>query len=85
MKAMVINAFGSSDVFKQKEVETPTVKTGHVLIKIAATSVNTVDTMIRQMGDELGGLAPELPGILGMDFAGTVEAVGEGVIDPKHR
>lgn len=78
MKAMVINAYGSSDVFQLEEVDKPQVKTGHVLVKVAATSVNTVDTMIRQMGKDLP-LSPELPAILGMDFAGTVEEVGEGV------
>eukprot|EP00913_Durusdinium_trenchii_P005963 g5575.t1 len=51
---------------------------GHVLVRIAASSVNTVDTMIRTMGKDLP-LSPDTPAILGMDFAGTVEAVGEGV------
>lgn len=80
---MVINSFGSSDVFQQNEIDVPQIKPGHVLVKIAATSVNTVDTMIRQMGEELGALAPKLPAILGMDFAGTIEAIGEGVVDLK--
>lgn len=78
MKAMIINAFGDSDVFEPTELEKPEIKAGHVLVKIAATSVNTVDMMIRQMGKELA-LSPDLPAVLGMDFAGTVEAVGEGV------
>lgn len=81
MKAMVINSFGDSDVFESAEVALPEVKAGHVLVKVAATSVNTVDTMIRQMGEALAPLSPALPGILGMDFAGTIEAVGEGVSD----
>lgn len=78
MKAMVIRAYGSSEPFVLTEIEKPEVKAGHLLIKVAATSVNTVDTMIRQMGEELA-LAPPLPAVLGMDFAGTVAAVGEGV------
>lgn len=78
MKAMIIKAFGSEDVFEQAQLPTPQLIDGHVLIKVAATSVNTVDTMIRAMGDELP-LAPALPGVLGMDFSGTVEAVGKGV------
>lgn len=78
MKAMIIKAFGGSDVFEAAEIEKPVVKAGHVLVKVAATSVNMVDTMIRQMGKALP-LSPELPAVLGMDFAGTVEAVGEGV------
>lgn len=80
MKAMIVKSFGSEAVFEATQIAKPDVKAGHVLIKIAATSVNTVDTMIRTMGDELP-LAPALPAVLGMDFAGTVEAVGEGVSD----
>ena len=78
MKAMIVNAYGDDAVFESAEVETPEVKAGHVLVKIAASSVNTVDTMIRKMGKELP-LSPDTPAILGMDFAGTVEAVGDGV------
>jgi len=44
-----------------------------------ATSVNTVDMMIRQMGDALAPLSPALPGVLGMDFAGVIDEVGDGV------
>ncbi len=78
MKAMIIRNFGDSDVFEPAEIAKPEVKPGHVLVKIASTSINTVDTMIRQMGKELP-ISPELPAVLGMDFAGTVEEVGEGV------
>lgn len=80
MKAMQISAYGVDAVFQAAEVETPEVKTGHVLVKIAASSVNTVDTMIRTMGEELP-LSPATPAILGMDFAGTIEAIGDGVED----
>ena len=74
MKAMVINRYGDSQAFEQTDLDKPTVKAGHVLIKVAATSVNTVDTMIRQMGQELP-LSPALPALLGMDFAGVIEEV----------
>lgn len=76
---MVIKEFGGSEVFTRAEIDKPATIEGHLLIKIAATSVNTVDTMLRQMGPELGLLSPPLPAVLGMDFAGTVEEVGEGV------
>ncbi|MGD1863811.1 MAG: zinc-dependent alcohol dehydrogenase family protein [Phormidesmis sp.] len=75
---MLIKSYGEDAKFEPAEVEKPQVKAGHVLIKIAASSVNTVDTMIRKMGKALP-LSPDTPAILGMDFAGTVEAVGEGV------
>ncbi|MEM7782155.1 MAG: zinc-dependent alcohol dehydrogenase family protein [Planctomycetota bacterium] len=78
MKAMLLNTYGPESVFEVSEVEKPKIKTGHLLIKIAASSVNTVDTMIRQMGKDLP-LSPDNPAIIGMDFAGTVEEVGDGV------
>jgi NADPH2:quinone reductase len=80
MKAMIIKSFGGSEVFEVADIAKPEIKVGHVLVKIEATSVNTVDTMIRLVGADLP-LAPPLPAILGMDFAGTVEAVGEGVTE----
>ncbi|MCL1044490.1 zinc-dependent alcohol dehydrogenase family protein [Shewanella electrodiphila] len=79
MKAMILNEFGASDVFMAAELAKPQVKPGHVVVKVAATSVNTVDMMIRQMGEDLAPLSPALPGVLGMDFAGVIESVGEGV------
>ncbi len=78
MKAMIINRYGENATFEPAEVPTPSPRPGHVLIKIAASSVNTVDTMIRTMGKDLP-LSPDTPAILGMDLAGTVEAIGEGV------
>ena len=79
MKAMIINKFGASDVFTAADILKPSVKAGHVIVKVAGTSVNTVDTMIRELGEALGPITPALPAVLGMDFAGTIEEVGEGV------
>ena len=78
MKAMILNTYGENSVFESNEQAKPDVRAGHVLIKVAASSVNTVDTMIKLMGSDLP-LSPALPAILGMDFAGVVDAVGEGV------
>lgn len=78
MKAMVLNQYGEQAAFEQTEMTAPSAQPGQVIVRVAATSINTVDTMIRQMGKDLP-LAPELPAVLGMDFAGTIEAVGEGV------
>lgn len=80
MRAMIVNRFGNEDVFEAAEIDKPKVKPSHLLIKIVATSVNTVDTMIRAMGEELP-LSPALPAVLGMDFAGTIEEVGEDITD----
>ena len=78
MRAMIVNQFGEPDVFQLAQVDKPQIKPGHVLIKIHASSVNTVDTMIRQMGAELP-ISPAPPAILGMDFAGVIEEVAEDV------
>ncbi|MDD9913800.1 MAG: zinc-dependent alcohol dehydrogenase family protein [Rhodospirillaceae bacterium] len=79
MKAMVLNAYGESAEFQQTEMTKPTPAAGQVLVRVAATSVNTVDTMIRRMGQTELPLSPDLPAVLGMDFAGTVDAVGPDV------
>ncbi|WP_170516031.1 zinc-dependent alcohol dehydrogenase family protein [Ruegeria atlantica] len=78
MKAMVLNSYGPDALFELVEIPDPVVTSGYVVVKVAATSVNTVDTMIRSMGADLP-LSPQLPAVLGMDFAGTVVAIGDGV------
>lgn len=79
MKTMILETYGQDAKFIAAEREKPSAEAGHVIVKIAATSVNTVDTMIRQLGQEQLPLSPNLPAILGMDFAGTIEAIGQGV------
>ncbi|HYE00364.1 MAG TPA: zinc-dependent alcohol dehydrogenase family protein [Alphaproteobacteria bacterium] len=76
MRAMVMTAAGGAEVLQPAEVPEPILRPGHLLIRVAATSVNPADVKIRRSGAAIG---PELPGILGMDVAGIVEAVGAGV------
>ena len=45
MKAMQLNAFG--EAFSLAEIDTPTPGPGQVLIQVAATSVNPIETKIR--------------------------------------
>lgn len=78
MKAMTIKSFGNTDGFAIAQVEKPQIKKGHVLVRVAASSVNPVDYKIRELGEALP-FSPSLPAILGMDFAGTIEEIGEGV------
>jgi NADPH2:quinone reductase len=77
MQAMVIDDFGEPDVFRQTELPCPEVSPKHVLIRVAASSVNPVDTKIRQ--GKLAAIAPDRPAILHGDVAGTIEAIGSGV------
>lgn len=78
MNAMLINQYGENATFTNEEVSIPKISNGQVLVKIAASSINTVDTMIKNMGKDLP-FAPATPAILGMDFAGTIEKIGENV------
>lgn len=78
MKAQMIRANGGPEVFEDVTIDKPEAGSGQVLVKVAASSVNTADLMARSMGPVVDFI-PAPPAVLGMDFAGTVEAVGEGV------
>ena len=78
MKAQVIEQFGQPAVFATKEIPSPqSIPANHVLIHVAATSVNPVDYKIRS--GKAAAIAPDFPAILHGDVAGVVEAVGNGV------
>ncbi|NJK36213.1 MAG: zinc-dependent alcohol dehydrogenase family protein [Oscillatoriales cyanobacterium SM2_2_1] len=77
MKAIVIEQFGNPETFKEADLATPDVLPYHVLIQVAATSVNPVDYKIRQ--GVVADIAPDFPAILHGDVAGTIVAVGAGV------
>ncbi len=73
MKAQVLHRFGGVENFRLEEVPIPEPKPGYVRVKVMATSVNPVDTKVRRAGPPF---APDLPGVLGYDVAGVVDAVG---------
>jgi NADPH:quinone reductase-like Zn-dependent oxidoreductase len=80
MKAMIIKAFGGSEVFEPQEMPKPQPGANQVLVKVHATSINPVDFKIRQAGS-WAGVKP--PAIIGYDVSGVIEAVGEEVKDFK--
>src|SRR3954447_20315421 len=78
MKAVRFHAFGDADVLRYEDVEQPEPGAGEVRIRVAATSFNPVDDGIR--GGYLQGPFPvTLPHIPGIEVAGTVDALGDGV------
>ncbi|MFC7442809.1 zinc-dependent alcohol dehydrogenase family protein [Laceyella putida] len=79
MRAYVINRFGKPDVFEEMQLARPTAAPGTVLIRVAATSVNPIDTKIR--AGLVPNLAPSFPAVLHGDVAGIIEEVGPGVTD----
>lgn len=80
MRALLLDAFGDVSGFRLAEIDRPGARAGQVLVRVAASSVNPVDCKIRTMAP---AFAPRLPAVLGMDLAGVVEEVGEGVEDFK--
>jgi NADPH:quinone reductase-like Zn-dependent oxidoreductase len=78
MKAVRFHEFGDADVLRYEEVEQPVPGVGEVRVRVAATTFNLVDDGIR--GGWLQGPFPvTLPHVPGIDVAGTVDALGEGV------
>ncbi|MGK7911666.1 MAG: zinc-dependent alcohol dehydrogenase family protein [Synechococcus sp.] len=76
MKAFVLRQYGENNPFEEVELPRPNVPDGHLLIRVAATSVNPVDYKIRRHGPSF---APALPAVLHGDVAGYVEEIGPNV------
>jgi NADPH:quinone reductase-like Zn-dependent oxidoreductase len=80
MKAVRFHEFGGPEVLRYDDVEQPIPGTGQVRIRVAATSFNGVDGNIRA-GYMQGPIPVQLPHTPGIDVAGTVDALGDGVDD----
>ena len=78
MRCVEISTPGSPEVLKLVERPDPVAGRGEVLIRVAAAGVNRPDVMQRR------GLYPPPPGasdLPGLEVAGTVESLGEGVTE----
>lgn len=75
MKAAFLEATGAPEVIQYGDLPDPTPKQGEVLVKVAAASVNPIDTYIRS---GLVNMPLPKPFVPGCDLAGTVTAVGPG-------
>ncbi|MGY5014260.1 NADP-dependent oxidoreductase [Streptomyces sp. 900105755] len=78
MKAVRFHQYGDPDVLRYEDVEQPVPGAGQVRVRVAATSFNPVDANIRA-GFMQGPIPVTLPHTPGIDVAGTVDALGEGV------
>ena len=80
MKAIVYDRYGSPDL---RETERPGIEDEGVLVRVRAASVNPFDwhylTGTPYLVRPQVGLLRPRRGLLGVDFAGTVEAVGPAV------
>jgi NADPH:quinone reductase-like Zn-dependent oxidoreductase len=85
MKAIVHCEYGSPDVLTLVDVEKPTPADNQVLVRVRAASVNPLDLTIRGpwLLRPLFGMRKPKDTRLGVDYAGTVEAVGKNVTQFK--
>jgi NADPH:quinone reductase-like Zn-dependent oxidoreductase len=88
MKAMVYSEYGAPDVLKLQEVDKPVAKDNEMLIKMRAATVSSGDARLRALNVTYGfnfitklamGFGKPRNGILGVELAGEVEAVGKDV------
>jgi putative PIG3 family NAD(P)H quinone oxidoreductase len=79
VKAIVISRFGGPEVLELRDVATPEPGRGEVRVRVRASAVNRADLIQRAGGYPAPPDAP--PDIPGLEFAGEVDAVGEGVSD----
>jgi NADPH2:quinone reductase len=81
MKAVTVRRFGGPDVLEVEELPDPEVGKGEVCVRVAASSVNASDTLLRTGRLRLpAGMVP--PYVPGMEFAGHVVGVGEDADAP---
>ena len=78
MRAIVVSGAGGVEVLSEAERPTPVPGPGQILVRVHASALNRADLLQRR-----GGYAPP-PGapadIPGLEYAGEVEAVGDGAL-----
>jgi len=74
MRAISIQETGPPSVLRVRDVDDPRPLAGQALVRVAAAGVNFADVVMRR-----GQIPSELPMVPGVEGAGVVEALGEGV------
>lgn len=78
MKAVICEAFGAPDSLKYANIDSPTVRKGEVKIAVKACGVNFPDVLLVQ---GLYQLKPPFPFSPGLEVAGDIIEIGEGVTE----
>lgn len=80
MRAVVVRQFGGPEAVQVVQAPVPRPGPGEVRVKVAAAAVNPADVMVRTGAlVQYGAAAPAEQYGLGIDVAGTIDAVGDGV------
>lgn len=82
MRAIQIDGYGGPEVIVRRNLPTPSAGPGEVLIRLAYSGINFMDIHTRQGKYASSRTYPQtMPTTLGIEGAGTIEAVGGGVVD----
>jgi D-arabinose 1-dehydrogenase-like Zn-dependent alcohol dehydrogenase len=81
MRAVVMRDFGAPDVLRVEEVSLPEPAPGEARVRVGAVEVARTRDLATRSGNHPFSAEVSLPHVLGGDFAGIVDAVGEGVSD----
>ncbi len=78
MRAVAFERFGGPDVLHIAELPRPVAKSGEVVVRVAASTVNPTDLLMRSGQQAALMSASKPPFIAGMEFAGHIHQVGDG-------
>lgn len=76
-RAVLVRAYGGASAAEVAEIAKPSPGDGQVLVRVRAAGVNGIDWKFRE-GLVQKAFPVQLPAVLGIELAGTVEAVGPG-------
>jgi NADPH:quinone reductase-like Zn-dependent oxidoreductase len=74
MRAITFSQFGGPEVLEVSEVDVPSPGPGQIRVRVSACGVNPYDWKVRR-----GFFGGDLPKRVGMEIAGVVDALGDGV------
>lgn len=81
MKAAAITSFGPPNVLQVVEFDRPEASSGQVRVRVKAAGIQPFDLAVRSSGWAPPGLEVRYPQILGNEFAGIIDQVGDEVTD----
>ncbi len=76
MRAVQFDSFGGPEVLKTVEIAEPHASAGQIRVAVKAVGINPVDWKFRQ-----GMVGGDLPRRTGLEVAGVVDEIGDGVSD----
>lgn len=80
MRAVVVRAFGGPDALLIIETAAPSPGAGEVVVKVHAAPIHPTDVLVRTGAYvKFGATLPQEQFGMGVDFAGTVASLGDGV------